>query len=125
MLLYRLSSKYGIQIPPETKIGYGLFIGHGVGIVINGSAVIGNNVNLSQFLTIGSNHGKAATIGNNVYIGPSVCIVEDVNIGNNVIIGAGCVVTSNIPDNSTAVGVPNRNIHKVSYNYICNPWNEN
>lgn len=119
---YRLSRKYGIQISPKTKIGYGLFIGHGVGIVINDTAVIGNNVNLSQFLTIGSNHGKAANIGNNVYIGPSVCIVEDVNIGDNVIIGAGCVVTTDVPDNFTAVGVPNRLISKVSHNYISNPW---
>lgn len=52
---YRLSRKYGIQISPKTKIGYGLYIGHGIGIIINKTAEIGNNVNLSQFLNIGSN----------------------------------------------------------------------
>jgi len=93
-----------IQIPRITKVGYGLYIGHGGPIVVHPSTVIGNNVNLSQFTTIGSNHGKAATIGNNVYIGPNVCIVEDVIIGDNVTIGAGSVVTKNIPDNATAVG---------------------
>ena len=121
-MLKRLSRKYGIQISPNTKIGYGLYIGHGVGIIINPTAEIGNNVNLSHFLTIGSNHGKAAKIGDNVYIGPSVCIVENVIIGNNVIIGAGTVVTKDIPDNTTAVGVPNKNINKINHDYIKNKW---
>ena len=116
-------TKEKIQIPRNTKIGYGLYIGHGGPVVINENAVIGNNVNLSQFTTIGSNSGNAATIGDNVYIGPNVCIVEDVIIGNNVTIGAGSVVTKNIPENATAVG----NYAKViNYNnpgqYIQNKW---
>lgn len=105
------------------KCGYGLYIGHGGPIVVNHTATIGNNCNLSQFTTIGSNHGKAATIGDNVYIGPNCCIVEDVVIGNNVTIGAGSVVTKDIPDNATAVG----NYAKViNFNdpgrYIKNRW---
>ncbi|WP_270826081.1 serine acetyltransferase [Aeromonas sp. Y318-1] len=103
---YRLTKKYGIQIPLSVDIGYGLYIGHGMALVLNPTTKIGNNCNLSQFTTIGSNHGQAATIGDNVYIGPNVCIVEDVKIGNNVTIGAGSIVTKDIPDNSTAVGVP-------------------
>lgn len=82
--LRRISRKFGIQIPVETQIGPGLYIGHGIGIVINGKTKIGSNCNISQFLTIGSNKGTPATIGDNVYIGPGVCIVEDVKIGNNV-----------------------------------------
>ena len=66
--------------------------------------MIGNNCNLSQFTTIGSNDGKAATIGDNVYIGPGVCVVEDVTIGSNATIGAGSVVTKDIPANATAAG---------------------
>ena len=103
---YTFSRKWGIQIPAGTKIGYGFYIGHGVGIVINGGTVIGNNCNVSQFLSIGTNKRTPATIGDNVYIGPNVCIVEDVKIGNNVTIGAGAVVTKDIPDNATAAGVP-------------------
>ena len=61
-------------------------------------------MNLSQYTTIGSNEGKAAQIGDNVYIGPSVCIIEDVTIGSNVTIGAGSIVTKDIPDNATAAG---------------------
>ena len=114
-----------ISIPLGTKIGYGLYIAHGGPVVINPTAVIGNNVNLSQFTTIGSNDGKAARIGDNVYIGPSVCVVEDVIIGDNVTIGAGSVVTKSIPDNATAAG----NYAKVvNYNnpgrYIRNKWTD-
>lgn len=108
-----LTNKYGIQIPRTTKIGYGFYIGHGIGIVINGGTVIGNNVNISQFLSIGTNKGTPATIGDNVYIGPNVCIVEDVNIGNNATIGAGAVVVKDVPDNATVAGVPAK---VISYN---------
>ncbi len=116
-------SRKSIQLPRTTKVGYGLYIGHNGPIVVNPSTVIGNNVNLSQFTTIGSNRGKAAKIGDNVYIGPNVCIVEDVIIGDNVTIGAGSVVTKNIPDNATAVG----NYAKViNYNdpgrYVTRRW---
>lgn len=74
--------------------------------MIHPTAVIGRNVNLSQFTTIGSNKGKAATIGDNVYVGPGVCIVEDVTIGEGSTIGAGAVVTKNTPPHSVSVGVP-------------------
>lgn len=104
-ILWKFSRlKRVIQLLPETKVGYGLYIAHGGPIVVNPTAVIGNNVNLSQFTTIGSNHNKAAVIGDYTYIGPNVCIVEDVIIGKNVTIGAGSVVTKNIPDNVTACG---------------------
>ena len=110
---YRLTRKYGIQIPAGTKIGYGFYIGHGVGIIINGKTIIGNNVNVSQFLSIGTTKNTPAVIGDNVYIGPNVCIVEDVRIGNNTTIGAGAVVVNDVPDNATVVGVPAK---VVSYN---------
>ena len=115
--------KYGLQIHPTTEIGYGLYIGHGIGIIINPTARIGNNCNLSQFTTIGTNHMTPATIGDNVYIGPSVCIVEDVNIGNNVTIGAGSVVVKDVPENATIAGVPAK---ILNYNnpgrYVQNRW---
>lgn len=124
LLLWKINgSKKQIQISRFMEIGYGLYIGHGGPVVINPAARIGNNCNLSQFTTIGSNHGKGAVIGDNVYIGPNVCIVEDVTIGNNVTIGAGSVVTKNIPCNATAAG----NYAKVlNYSnpgrYIKNKW---
>ena len=117
------SIKYGIQIPVTTKIGYGFYIGHGVGVVINGGTTIGNNVNISQFLSIGTNKHTPATIGDNVYIGPNVCIVEDVKIGSNTTIGAGSVVIRDIPENSTAVGCPAKVIgENKAPQYIHNKW---
>lgn len=92
LFLWKLNrTKTTIQLPRQTKVGYGLFIGHGGPIVVNKTAVIGNNCNLSQFTSIGTNMGKAATIGDNTYIGPNVCIIEDVKIGNNVTIGGGAL----------------------------------
>ncbi|WP_219929419.1 serine O-acetyltransferase [Sphingobacterium athyrii] len=120
---WRMSKKYGIQIPLAVNIGYGFYIGHGVGVIINPTAIIGNNVNISQFTTIGA-HGKAAEIGDNVYIGPSVCIVNNVKVSSNSSIGAGAVVIKDVPENSTVAGVPAKvlNYDKLGM-YINNRWN--
>lgn len=88
-LLWLIRDRKRIQLPRNTQVGYGLYISHGGPVVVNESAIIGNNCNLSQFTTIGANEGRAATIGDNVYIGPNVCIIEDVKIGDNVTIGGG------------------------------------
>ncbi|WP_210241243.1 hypothetical protein [Mesorhizobium sp. B2-4-18] len=112
--------KFGIQIPVETSIGLGFYIGHGGPCVVHHTATIGNN---SQYVTIGATLGKSASIGDEVYIGPNVCIVEEVTIGSRSLIGAGAVVTRNIPAGSTAVGVPARPIDKArQHNFITNQW---
>ncbi|MDP4545829.1 serine acetyltransferase [Psychrobacter faecalis] len=120
----RFSKKYMLEIPSGTKIGYGLYIGHGQCVVINPTAIIGNNINLSQFTSIGSNSGNSAIIGDNVYIGPNVCIVENVKIGSNVRIGAGSVVIKDIPDNAVAAGVPAKviKIDESSNAYVARRW---
>jgi len=110
----RLSKKFGIQIPRGTKIGYGLYIGHYMSLVVHPYTEIGDNCNLSQFTTIGSNKNTPAKIGNNVYIGPGCSIVEDVAIGDNVMIGAGAVVVKDVPSNCTAAGNPARQISQKS-----------
>lgn len=122
---YRMARKYGLQIYPTTKIGYGFYIGHGVGAVINEGTTIGNNCNISQYLSIGTNSHHYAVIGDNVYIGPHVSIVEGVHIGNNVTIGAGAVVTKDVPDNATVAGVPAKVIsYKEPGRFIGNRWTE-
>lgn len=104
---FRLSQKYLIQIPRNIQVGYGLYLGHHMCVVVNGTAVLGNNINLSQFTTIGANDGgKAAVIGDNVYIGPSCCLVGNVYVRENSTIGAGSVVVKNVEENTTVAGTP-------------------
>lgn len=127
LMLRRKQRQLGIVIPRGTRIGPGFYIGHFGGIVLNESVVIGANCNISQCVTIGANHGKAATIGDNVYIGPNVCIVEDVTIGDNVTVGAGSVVTRDVPDNVTVAGNPARVLaddlaRGRAGRYITNRW---
>lgn len=122
LIYHHLCSKYGIQISSFTKIGSGFYLGHGVGVVINKSAEIGSNVTISQFVTIGSSKGKAATIADNVYIGPSVCLVEDVIIGHDSIVGAGSVVTKNVPPLCMVAGNPAKIIKK--YNLETKNWDK-
>lgn len=102
--------KYGIDIPFIAQIGKGFYIGHFGCIVVNAETVIGNNVNISQGVTIGAtNRGDkagVATIGDRVYIGPGAKIIGAVTIGNNVAIGANAVVTHDVPDNAVVAGVP-------------------
>lgn len=118
-----LSIKYGLLIPRQANIGYGLFIGHHMCVVINSSTTIGNNCNLSQFTSIGSNSGQAAIIGDNVYIGPNVCLVENVIIGENVVVAAGAIVVKNAPPNCTVGGNPAKIISfNNSQRFIRNKW---
>jgi serine O-acetyltransferase len=102
--------KYGILIPYQTKIGKGLYIGHFTGIVINSEAVIGENVNISQGLTIGrtngGNNSGVATIGDRCYFAAGSKVIGNCQIGNDCVIGANAVVTKDIPDGGVAVGVP-------------------
>ena len=100
--------KYALQIPLSARVGEGLYLGHGVSVIVNGSAVIGNNVNLSHFVTIGSLKGSAAVIEDGAYIGPSTSLVEDVRIGSNAMVGAGAVVVRDVPAGAVAAGVPAR-----------------
>ncbi|MER2599295.1 MAG: serine O-acetyltransferase [Caldilineales bacterium] len=110
--LRRYRYKFGISIPPRTKIGSGFYIGHFGNIVVNPYSEIGKNCNISPGVTIGqANRGRNKgypIIGDNVYIGPGAKIIGAVRIGNDVAIGANCVVTKDIPDNSVVVGIPGK-----------------
>ena len=103
---HRLCKKHQIDLPLSVKVGYGFYIGHSMCMVINRTTIIGNNVNVSQFVNIGSNSGDAAFICDGAYIAPMVCLVGNVVVGNNSIVGAGTVVTKDVPAKCTVAGVP-------------------
>lgn len=102
----------GIEIHPGARIARGLFIDHGMGVVIGETTIIGNNVTLFQGVTLGGTgkeKGKRhPTLGNNVVVGAGAKILGNIKIGNNVMVGANAVVVRNVPDDSTVVGVPGR-----------------
>jgi serine O-acetyltransferase len=108
----RTARKTGIEIHPGATIGKGLFIDHGTGVVIGETAIVGDNVTLYQGVTLGGTgkeHGKRhPTIGNNVMISAGAKVLGSFTIGENSKIGAGSVVLSEVPPNSTVVGVPGR-----------------
>ncbi|MDD3174175.1 MAG: serine O-acetyltransferase [Herbinix sp.] len=108
----RTVRKTGIEIHPGATIGKGLFIDHGHGVVIGETAIVGDNVTLYQGVTLGGTgkeQGKRhPTVGNNVMISAGAKILGSFTIGENSKIGAGSVVLSEVPPNSTVVGVPGR-----------------
>jgi len=101
-----------IEIHPGAKIGQGLFIDHGCGVVIGETAEIGNNVTIYQGVTLGGTgkeRGKRhPTIGNNVVISTGAKILGSFRVGDYAKIGAGSVVLREVPPYSTVVGVPGR-----------------
>lgn len=102
----------GIEIHPGAKIGEGLFIDHGMGVVIGETAEIGDNVTLYQGVTLGGTgkeKGKRhPTIGSNVVVSSGAKVLGSFTVGDNVKIGAGSVVLKAVPSDSTVVGVPGR-----------------
>lgn len=105
--LERTARKHGMSFSRNVKCGYGLHLVHAIGIIINQTAIIGNNVTLHQHTNIGSDRDRAAVIGNNVYIGPQTCLVENVHIASNTVIGAGTIVTKDF-EGGVIVGNPAR-----------------
>ena len=105
----------GIEIPLNTRIGYGLQLWHGVGLVINKKVVIGSFCVLRHSTTIGNKvpGGGCPVIGDNVEIGAHCIIIGDIVIGNNVTVGAGTIVAKSIPDNTLAYGNPLRLFSKL------------
>ena len=100
----------GIEIHPGAKIGKGLFIDHGMGVVIGETAEIGDNVTIYHGVTLGGtgkDKGKRhPTIGNDVIIGCGAKILGPISIGDGAKIGANSVVLKNVPKGKTAVGIP-------------------
>lgn len=108
----RAVRKTGIEIHPGARIGRGLFIDHGSGVIIGETAVLGENVTLYQGVTLGGTgkeQGKRhPTLEDNVMVSAGAKVIGSFTVGKNSKIGAGSVVIEEVPPNCTVVGVPGR-----------------
>lgn len=108
----------GIEIHPGAKIGKGLFIDHGMGVVIGETAEIGDNCTIYHDVTLGGtgkDKGKRhPTIGDNVLIGAGAKILGPFKVGDNAKIGANAFVSREVEANTTVVGIPARPVRKGS-----------
>ena len=106
----------GVEIHPGAKIGSGVFIDHGMGVVIGETSEIGNRCLLYQGVTLGGTGKESGkrhpTLEENVVIGAGAKVLGAIHIGTNTRIGAGSVVVKNVEANSTVVGIPGRVVHQ-------------
>ena len=106
----------GIEIHPAARLGPGLFIDHGMGVVIGETSEVGRNVTIYQGVSLAGTSLKREkrhpTLGDNVVVGAGAKIIGGFKIGDNSRIGAGSVVVREVPPNSVVVGVPGRVTHK-------------
>jgi serine O-acetyltransferase len=102
----------GIEIHPGATIGRRFFIDHGMGVVIGGTAEIGDDVTLYQGVTLGGTSWKEGkrhpTLMDNVVIGAGAKVLGPITIGKSGKVGSNSVVVKDVPDNATAVGIPGR-----------------
>ena len=123
---HAICEKHGMEIPRSTKIGKGLYVGHSYNITINGSSVLGNNINIHKGVTIGrENRGErkgVPTIGNKVWIGVNATIVGNIVIGDDVLIAPNSYVNRDVPSHSIVIGNPCKIVNKenATENYINN-----
>ncbi len=106
----------GIEIHPGAQIGQGVFIDHGMGVVIGETAIIGDYSLIYQGVTLGGTGKETGkrhpTIGQNVVVGAGAKVLGNLNIGDNVRIGAGSIVLRHVPSDCTVVGIPGRVVSK-------------
>jgi serine O-acetyltransferase len=106
----------GIEIHPGAQIGKGVFIDHGMGVVIGETAILGDYCLIYQGVTLGGtgkeNGKRHPTLGEQVVVGAGAKVLGNLQIGNNVRIGAGSVVLRDVPSDCTVVGVPGRVVYR-------------
>lgn len=119
----RTVRKTGIEIHPGATIGKGLFIDHGNGVIIGETAIVGDNVTLYQGVTLGGTGKETGkrhpTIGDNCMISAGAKVLGSFTVGENSKIGAGSVVLTEVPPNSTVVGVPGRVVKRDNVKIPC------
>ena len=106
----------GIEIHPGAQLGRGVFIDHGMGVVIGETAIVGDYALIYQGVTLGGTGKESGkrhpTVGENTIVGAGAKVLGNIQIGNNVRIGAGSVVLRDVPSDCTVVGVPGRIVYR-------------
>lgn len=106
----------GIEIHPGAAIGKGVFIDHGMGVVIGETAIVGDYCLIYQGVTLGGTGKETGkrhpTLGECVVVGAGAKVLGNIQIGNNVRIGAGSVVLRDVPSDCTVVGIPGRILYR-------------
>lgn len=106
----------GIEIHPAARIGAGVFIDHGMGVVIGETAEVGDDVTLYQGVTLGGTSLKREkrhpTLERNVVVGTGAAVLGAITVGEGARIGAGSVVVADVPPDSVVVGVPGKVIYR-------------
>lgn len=109
----------GIEIHPGASIGRGVFIDHGMGVVIGETAIVGDYCLIYQNVTLGGTGKQTGkrhpTLGQNVVVGAGAKILGNIQLGDYVRVGAGSIVLRDVPDNCTVVGVPGRIVSRNGY----------
>jgi len=104
----------GIEIHPGAQLGQGVFIDHGMGVVIGETAIVGDYTLIYQGVTLGGTGKETGkrhpSVGSRVVIGTGAKVLGNIQIGDFARIGAGSVVLRDVPANCTAIGIPNRNV---------------
>lgn len=107
----------GIEIHPGATIGRGVFIDHGMGVVIGETAIVGDYALIYQGVTLGGTGKETGkrhpTLGENVIVGAGAKVLGNLTLGNNVRIGAGSVVLRDVPSDCTVVGIPGRIVYRA------------
>ena len=112
----------GVEIHPGAKIGKGVFIDHGMGVVIGETAIVGDYTLIYQGVTLGGTGKESGkrhpTLGSNVVVGAGAKVLGNIQISDRVRIGAGSIVLRDVPPDATVVGIPGRIIAPKSSNRI-------
>jgi serine O-acetyltransferase len=109
----------GIEIHPGATIGKGVFIDHGMGVVIGETAIVGDYCLIYQNVTLGGTGKQTGkrhpTLGKNVVVGAGAKVLGNINLGDHVRVGAGSIVLRDVPEDCTVVGVPGRIVSRTGY----------
>lgn len=110
----RTQRRCGVDLPTRLRVGAGFKLAHGWGVVINADSHIGRNVTVMQGVTIGGSESGVPVLDDDVIVCANATVIGAVRLGRGCVVGAGCVVTKDVPAHATVVGNPQRMVERRS-----------